>query len=205
MIQALLAFVNAKADASVKALWDTSVTSGITSTCTLPKMTFQFGSFRSALDTILSEAQSQGSGIQRRYFVDNTTQAGGGGRLVYGLAPAQSGAFATAPLEIRTTLENPDPTVATGTGRRATGGSSTAASTYNARSLTLEDDHDSTRKIVYLVAADLAGGDTDPDPYRRAYNQTGIAFPTRAGSLTSEELLEAPTIGGVNPPMVRDG
>lgn len=197
MIQALLTYVNSKADASVKALWDTSITSGITSTCTLPKMTFQVGSFRAALDTILTEAQAT-DGITRRYYVDNTTQAGGGGRLVYNKAPAAVGAFASAPLEIRTTIEDAGPSVATGTGRRATSGSSSAASTYNARSLTLQDDHDSTRKVIYLVAADTGDKDTDPEPYRRVYNQAGIAFPTRTGSLTSEELVDAPTIGGAS-------
>ena len=195
IITTLLSYV--RGDATTRALFDDRVLTGISSTATsLPAMVFQFGTLRAALDNIVQEAQAK-DGIQRRYYIDTTTQAGGGGRLVYGKAPAASGQYPTAPLEIRTAnAGDPGPAVATGTTRAATSGASTAASTIAPRGLELASDHDSAKKVAYFLTADGSDGDSDTDPYRRTYTQTGIAYPTRSGSYTSEAVIQAPWIRG---------
>ena len=197
VVQAVLTYLNAKADSTVKALFDPSVTAGITATTgsTMPKMEFQLGTLRAALDSIAEEAQAL-DGKRRRYYVDTTTSAAGGGRLVWGLAEAAAGDWATAPIEMWTSEipDNPDPSVATGTGRAATGGSSTAASKMNPAELSLSYDHDGTSKIAYILTADGSDKDTNADPYSRTYTAAG--FTARSGALISHALVQAPAVRG---------
>jgi hypothetical protein len=197
VVQAVLTYLNAKADSTVKALFDPSVTAGITATTgsTMPKMEFQLGTLRAALDSIAEEAQAL-DGKRRRYYVDTTTSAAGGGRLVWGLATAEAGDWATAPIEMWTSEipDDPDPSVATGTGRTAATGSSTKASKMNPAELSLSYDHDGTSKIAYILTADGSDKDTNADPYSRTYTAAG--FTARSGALISHALVQAPAVRG---------
>ena len=184
MIQTLLStYVNPRLGSGVSNIFLPTKYGKITSTATINptaadgNVEIQVGTLRSALDTILELAQAR-DGKARRYFIDSNR------RLVYGYASAAKAgvSYATAPFQIVTSgIDNP------------TGGTATV-STYNPRELQVSYDHDSSRKRVFILAADsTADKDTSPDPYVRTYNQTyAIASLVRNTNVVTMTMTDAP-------------
>lgn len=165
-------------------LFDKSTYTSISSTATLNPtaddgdIEIPLGTLRAALDTIVELAQAR-DGKLRRYYLDPRTKV-----LVYGFANAadSSVTYATAPFKIITSgIDDP------------AGGTATA-STLVARDMSVVNDHEITRKRVFVLAADSnADKDSDPDPYVRTY--TGVGFASRSG-IVFDAVVEAPTVRG---------
>ena len=184
MIQTILStYVTPRLGAGVSNVFLPSKYGKITSTTTINptkadgNVEIQVGTLRSALDTILELAQAR-DGKARRYFIDSNR------RLVWGFASAAKAGvgYANAPFRIITSgIDNP------------TGGTATP-STYNPRDLQVSYDHDSSRKRVFILAADSTSDkDTAPDPYVRTYNQTyAITSLIRNTNVVTMTMTDAP-------------
>jgi len=177
LITSILALVNGRIGSGMSGLFDPSTAASVSSTATInEKVEIPLGTLRAALDTIKELAEAT-DGIARRYYINPRNR-----RLVYGTAPAAS-AYATAPFKVITS------------GIDAPEGGTATASTLLVRNLSVAYNHDESRKRVFIVAGDAqADGDTEADPYVRVY--TGVGFPTRTGSMVTDEVLDAPGIKG---------
>jgi hypothetical protein len=193
IINGLLARVHTQVnDATTREILNTAVITGSTRAIytgtaqIIGKQTFKATTLQSALDSV-AEAAGGIADIQYRFWID------GDGRLNYGpktVAPA----YATAPAEIVTDPAN----IQTG--------STTTPTRLLARDLSVNLDHDSIVKGIFVMAdstyARYDSNQTFPtaptnDPYFRTYNGTysrnGAGLASRNGPL-AHEVFSAPKI-----------
>jgi hypothetical protein len=180
-------YVNTRLGDQISLLFDPTSQGSIANTATLnnqaddSEIIINIGSLKSALETVMQLATAT-DGKLRRYYIDPRNK-----RLVYGFLSAtdQGQVYPNAPFVLTTDAVE------------APAGGATTVSTLNPRDLRVGYDHGQIAKRVFLLCENaVADADNNTEPYLRTYNQAGIGFPVRTGSMGLDDFVEAPNVRG---------